>query len=178
VGELISSDRLNVRDESVVFEAVKAWLAAQQPAASQETAGVLLAHVRFAQLTKEQQVALDDEPLVQQHFKTVATAYREKMHGEDTPRTRRRTGTTLRYSDLSAGMQVRVHPDRDFVKQQCLTAVPGADDSIGWRSDVKGNVCGGTYTIERLNDVYRSAALETRDRWGIFLYPYTVLLPA
>ncbi|EOD08658.1 hypothetical protein EMIHUDRAFT_217402 [Emiliania huxleyi CCMP1516] len=175
LGDIIASDDLAVSDESVVLEAVKGWLAAQQPAASQATAGALLAHVRFAELSKEQKVALDDEPLLQQHFKIVATAYREKMHGEDTPRARPRSGSfrcCLQYDDLRVGMMVKVHPDRAFVEEQCRKVVAGATKNCGWAVNMT-STCGSTYRVAELRENSCSARLDIpRVIWHL---PYTVL---
>lgn len=77
-------------DEWIVFESVKQWLAAQQPAAATAVAGVLLAHVRFPLVSKERRVQLESDELALQHPMLLAKAYREAFEGEDTPRTRRR----------------------------------------------------------------------------------------
>ena len=119
LGELIEADKLVIRcvstlgacllfasqplrcsrsDEWVVFETVKGWLK-QTPAAPAEVAHRLLGHVRFPRLAKHRQVQLETDELALQHLGLIAKAYREKLHGEDTPRTRARNGMALTFEE-------------------------------------------------------------------------------
>ena len=74
----------------MVFEAIKRWLV-QTPAVPAEVVHRLLGHVRFPRLAKHRQVQLETDELALLHTGLIAKAYREKLHGEDTPRTRART---------------------------------------------------------------------------------------
>ena len=147
-------------DEWIVFESVKQWLAAQQPAAATAVAGGLLAHVRFPLVAKERQVQLESDELALQHPMLLAKAYREAFAGEDTPRTRRRRGKVVTYEDLKAGLKVRVKDDKEFVKAECLRPSPD-DTKAGWNRNMK-DALGKEFTVIRVSP-WRNALLTTSE---------------
>ena len=148
-------------DEWIVFESVKQWLAAQQPAAATAVAGGLLAHVRFPLVAKERQVQLESDELALQHPMLLAKAYREAFAGEDTPRTRRRRGKVVTYEDLKAGLKVRVKDDKEFVKAECLKPSPGETSGAGWNRNMK-DALGKEFTVIRVSP-RRNAQLTTSE---------------
>jgi hypothetical protein len=152
-------------DEWIVFESVKQWLAAQQPAAATAVAGGLLAHVRFPLVAKERQVQLESDELALQHPMLLAKAYREAFAGEDTPRTRRRRGKLVTYEDLKAGLKVRVKDDKEFVKAECVKPSPGdtsgAGRACGWNGNMK-DALGKEFTVIRVSAM-RNALLTTSE---------------
>ena len=166
-------------DEWVVFEAVKAWLV-QSPAAPAEAARRLLEHVRFPRLAKERQLQLETDELALQHAALIAKAYREQLHGEDTPRTRARRRAALKFEDLSVGMRVQVMDDLDFVKKSCEeTRAPGANRSVGWNEEMAPSI-GRKFVVKDTEARFMAARLATRG-FGMsmdYSFPYTVLRAA
>ena len=83
--ELLTSDKLDVRDESEVFTHLKRWIAAQHPAVTPATQAKLLGCVRFALMDfgfVQQQVNTD--PLISsspQNCMIVAQAFQQALHG-------------------------------------------------------------------------------------------------
>ena len=147
-------------DEWIVFESVKQWLAAQQPAAATAVAGGLLAHVRFPLVAKERQVQLESDELALQHPMLLAKAYREAFAGEVTPRTRRRSAKVT-YEDLKVGLKVRVKDDKEFVKAECLKPSPGETSGAGWNRNMK-DALGKEFTVIRVSP-RRNAQLTTSE---------------
>ena len=175
VGALLASDELKVAKEEAVLGAAKAWLAAQQPAASSEVARGLLEHVRFPLV--DDLAALERDELLLQHPALVMRAYREKVTGEATPRTRRR-GKALSYEDLETGMTVQVSGDAEFVKEQCKQVAPGADGLTGWtEGGVMEAMVGHEYQLVALGSCFRAAKL-IQDGGRSYWFPYTALLRA
>ena len=178
--ELLSADQLVISDEWVVFETVKGWLK-QTSAAPAEAARRLLGHVRFPRLAKERQLQLETDELAQQHAALIAKAYREQLHGEDTPRTRaRERRAALKFEDLSVGMRVQVMDDLDFVKKSCEeTRAPGANRSVGWNEEMAPSI-GRKFVVKDTEARFMAARLATRG-FGMsmdYSFPYTVLRAA
>ena len=164
-------------DEWIVFESVKQWLAAQQPAAATAVAGVLLAHVRFPLVSKERRVQLESDELALQHPMLLAKAYREAFEGEDTPRTRRRRGKDLMYEDLKVGMKVRVKDDLQFVEAECRKTAPGAENRVGWEAPMGGSI-GKAFTVNMVYETLKAASLDTFNKFGMgndYAFPATCL---
>ena len=181
--ELLSADQLVISDEWVVFETVKGWLK-QTSAAPAEAARRLLGHVRFPRLAKERQLQLETDELAQQHAALIAKAYREQLHGEDTPRTRARAGDRrgMRFEDLKVGMRVQVMDDMSFVKKACETLAPGAQPGkvVNWIAGM-ANAIGRQFVVRVTSATSMSARLETEGAFGMdmdFAFPYTVLRAA
>jgi hypothetical protein len=65
LGELLSDDELIVKDESVVFAAMKCWLAAQETEPAEAVVASLLRHIRFEQMDEAGRSRIADEPLMQ-----------------------------------------------------------------------------------------------------------------
>ena len=65
LGELLSDDRLAVKDESLVFAAMKRWLAAQETEPAEAVVASLLRHIRFEQMDEAERSRIADEPLMQ-----------------------------------------------------------------------------------------------------------------
>ena len=65
LGELLSDDKLAVKDESVVFAAMKRWLAAQETEPAEAVVASLLRHIRFEQMDEAERSRIADEPLMQ-----------------------------------------------------------------------------------------------------------------
>ena len=65
LGELLSDDKLAVEDESVVFAAMKRWLAAQEAEPAEAVVASLLRHIRFEQMDEAERSRIADEPLMQ-----------------------------------------------------------------------------------------------------------------
>ena len=166
-------------DEWVVFEAIKAWLV-QTPAAPAEAARRLLGHVRFPRLAKERQLQLETDELAQQHAALIAKAYREQLHGEDTPRTRaRERRAALKFEDLSVGMRVQVMDDVEFVTKSCEETPPGAERGkrAGWNLEM-AHAIGRRFVVKSTNTTFMSAKLATEGENGMkrdYAFPYTVL---
>ena len=160
-------------DEWVVFETVKGWLK-QTSAAPAEAARRLLGHVRFPRLAKERQLQLETDELALQHLGLIAKAYREALNGEDTPRTRARSGSVLTFKELKAGMTVQVMGDLKKVKAACEAAV-----GLDWNSGMERAV-GKTFVVdEPFDDAGEGATLRTDDLFGMtmdFSFPCTTLL--
>ena len=171
--ELLSADQLVISDEWVVFETVKGWLK-QTSAAPAEAARRLLGHVRFPRLAKERQLQLETDELALQHLGLIAKAYREALNGEDTPRTRPRSGSALTFKELKAGMTVQVMGDLKKVKAACEAAV-----GLDWNSGMERAV-GKTFVVdEPFDDAGEGATLRTDDLFGMtmdFSFPCTTLL--
>ena len=170
-------------DEWVVFEAIKVWLV-QTQAPPAEAARRLLGHVRFPRLAKERQLQLETDELAQQHAALIAKAYREQLHGEDTPRTRARAGDRrgMRFEDLKVGMRVQVMDDMSFVKKACETLAPGAQPGkvVNWIAGM-ANAIGRQFVVRVTSATSMSARLETEGAFGMdmdFAFPYTVLRAA
>ena len=158
-------------DEWVVFEAIKVWLV-QSPAAPAEAARRLLGHVRFPRLAKERQLQLETDELALQHAALIAKAYREELHGEDTPRTRARDRRELKFEELKVGMRVQVMDDVDFVKKSCEKPAPGAEDSVGWDEEMASSI-GRQFVVKNTYTETKSATFKTSG--ADFAFPYTVL---
>ena len=177
--ELLSADQLVISDEWVVFETVKGWLK-QTSAAPAEAARRLLGHVRFPRLAKERQLQLETDELAQQHAALIAKAYREQLHGEDTPRTRARDRTVLKFEDLKAGMWVQVVDDLDFVMKSCEETPPRADRSVGWDEGMAPTI-GMRFLVKNTFAETMSGVLATSGELGMkrnYVFPYTVLRAA
>ena len=175
--------RASRSDEWVVFETVKGWLK-QTSAAPAEAARRLLGHVRFPRLAKERQLQLETDELALQHAALIAKAYREQLHGEDTPRTRARAGDRrgMRFEDLKVGMRVQVMDDMSFVKKACETLAPGAQPGkvVNWIAGM-ANAIGRQFVVRVTSATSMSARLETEGAFGMdmdFAFPYTVLRAA
>ena len=165
-------------DEWVVFETVKGWLK-QTSAAPAEAARRLLGHVRFPRLAKERQLQLETDELALQHTALIAKAYREQLHGEDTPRTRARSRAALKFEDLSVGMRVQVMDDLEFVSKSCEETPPGAGRGkrAGWNLEM-ANAIGRRFVVKSTNTTFMSAKLATEGENGMkrdYAFPYTVL---
>ena len=195
LGELIEADKLVIRcvstpgaclpfasqplrcsrsDEWVVFETVKGWLK-QTPAAPAEAAHRLLGHVRFPSLAKHRQVQLETDELALQHLGLIAKAYREKLHGEDTPRTRARTGMALSFEELEVGMRVQVMDDLLLVSAACSSI-----RTLGWFEEMQTAV-GEEFVVVSTSTALKSAELATSGKFGMdsnCFFPCTVLLGA
>ena len=174
-----SAARSSHSDEWVVFEAIKAWLV-QTPAPPAEAARRLLGHVRFPRLAKERQLQLETDELAQQHAALIAKAYREQLHGEDTPRTRARDRTVLKFEDLKAGMWVQVVDDLDFVMKSCEETPPRADRSVGWDEGMAPTI-GMRFLVKNTFAETMSGVLATSGELGMkrnYVFPYTVLRAA
>ena len=65
LGELLSEDELTVKDESVVFAAMKNWLAAQETEPAEAVVASLLRHIRFEQIDEAGRSCIADAPLMQ-----------------------------------------------------------------------------------------------------------------
>ena len=173
-------------DEWVVFEAIKGWLV-QTPAAPAEVVHRLLGHVRFPRLAKHRQVQLETDELALQHAVLIAKAYREKLHGEDTPRTRARRGArparpALQFEELRPNMPVQVMDDLEFVKAECNTTQPGATVPVGWAAKM-ATAIGRVFCVmpgaDSINTNSMSADLATAGQFGMttnFVFPHTVLI--
>lgn len=165
--------RASRSDEWVVFETVKGWLK-QTSAAPAEAARRLLGHVRFPRLAKERQLQLETDELALQHLGLIAKAYREALNGEDTPRTRPRSGSALTFKELKAGMTVQVMGDLEKVKAACEAAV-----GLDWASGMERAV-GRTFVVdEPFDDAGEGATLRTDDLFGMrmdFSFPCSTLL--
>jgi len=185
LGEFIEADALIVSDEWVVFETIKAWLV-HTPAAPAEVVHRLLGHVRFPRLAKHRQVQLETDELALQHTGLVAKAYREELHGEDTPRTRIRN-RRLKFEELIVGMQVQVMDDLDFVKAGCKASAPGAARgkktllqqvlAASWTSEMESSI-GKEFVVISTDATWMSAKLATEGEFGMgrnYAFPYTVL---
>ena len=162
----------------MVFEAIKGWLV-QTPAPPVEVVHRLLGHVRFPRLAKHRQVQLETDELALQHTLLIAKAYREELHGEDTPRTRvrYRPGMALEFDELRVGMQVRVMDDLALVKAGCEVPAPGAEEETGW-DDEMANSIGKEFVIKVIDSDDMSASLATDDKFGMdreYYFPFTVL---
>ena len=160
------------------FEAVKRW-PEQTPAAPVGAAHRLLGHVRFPRLAKHRQVQLETDELALQHTLLIAKAYREELHGEDTPRTRvrYRPGMALEFDELRVGMQVRVMDDLALVNAGCKVPAPGAEEEIGWNDDMANSI-GKEFMVKNIDSDDMSAALATEDKFGMekdYSFPFTVL---
>ena len=165
-------------DEWVVFEAIKAWLV-QTPAPPAEAARRLLGHVRFPRLAKERQLQLETDELALQHTALIAKAYREELHGEDTPRTRARGRRELKFEDLKVGMWVQVMDDVEFVSKSCEETPPGAERGkrAGWNLEM-ANAIGRRFVVKSTDAKFMSAKLATEGENGMkrdYAFPYTVL---
>ena len=170
----------------MVFEAIKGWLV-QTPAAPAEVVHRLLGHVRFPRLAKHRQVQLETDELALQHAVLIAKAYREKLHGEDTPRTRARSGTrparpALQFEELTPGMAVQVMDDLEFVKAECNKPAPGATTHTAWDSQM-AKAIGRAFCVmpgaDSINTNSMSAYLATTGSLGMtkdFVFPHTVLM--
>ena len=127
---------------------------------------------------------------MQRYPKVLIAAYRELLDHACTPRTRARAGQRLAFDDLAVGMSVRVHPDLEFVKAECLKRAPGAladSRGVGWINDMEGAIGKGFKIIELMTD--RQAAtldmkangphprLHRPRRRLHFTFPFTTLLP-
>ena len=168
----------------MVFEAIKRWLV-QTPAAPAEVVHSLLGHVRFPRLAKHRQVQLETDELALQHAVLIAKAYREKLHGEDTPRTRARSGSArpaLQFEQLTPGMAVQVMDDLEFVKAECNKSAPGATDPTAWDSQMAKAIGKVFYVMQgadSINTNSMSAYLATAGKFGMttdFVFPHTVLM--
>ena len=169
----------------MVFETIKAWLV-HTPAAPAEVVHRLLGHVRFPRLAKHRQVQLETDELALQHTGLVAKAYREELHGEDTPRTRIRN-RRLKFEELIVGMQVQVMDDLDFVKAGCKASAPGAARgkrtllqqvlAASWTSEMESSI-GKEFVVISTDATWMSAKLATEGEFGMgrnYAFPYTVL---
>ena len=145
------------------------------PAAPAEVVHRLLGHVRFPRLAKDRQVQLETDELAMQYTALIAKAYREELHGEDTPRTRIRS-RLLKFEELIAGMQVQVMDDLAFVKAECAKSAPGANGKIcGWKSEMAASI-GKEFEVQFTGTKYMGATLATRALMGFdFMFPFTVL---
>ena len=137
----------------------------------------MLGHVRFPRLAKHRQVQLETDELALQHTGLVAKAYREELHGEDTPRTRIRN--RLKFEELIVGMQVHVMDDLDFVKAGCEASAPGAakGKTTGWTSEMEPSI-GKEFVVTSTDAKWMSAKLATEGEFGMdrnYAFPYTVL---
>ena len=65
LGELLSDDKVVVKDESVVFAAMKCWLAAQETEPAEAVVASLLRHIRFEQIDEAGRSCIADAPLMQ-----------------------------------------------------------------------------------------------------------------
>jgi hypothetical protein len=96
--ELLTSDRLVVKDEADVFRALKRWHAAQQPAPDQPAVARLLECVRWAHLDKAFVVEhVNPDPLVTANAMIMATAFQQMAFGV-VPRKRIGTGIECTFS--------------------------------------------------------------------------------
>ena len=128
--------------------------------------------MRFPRLAKHRQVQLETDELALQHLGLIAKAYREKLHGEDTPRTRARTGMALSFEELEVGMRVQVMDDLLIVSAAC------AVDTVGWREEMQTAV-GEEFAVVSTSTALKSAELATSGKFGMeinFFFPCTVLL--
>ena len=147
------------------------WLL-QTQAPPAEAARRLLGHVRFPRLAKERQLQLETDELALQHAALIAKAYREQLHGEDTPRTRPRAGDrrALRFEDLKVGMRVQVMDDVDFVRNAC-------EGPVGWNPAMAPSI-GKEFVVISTSAMHMSAELATDRRFGMkqdYLFPPSVL---
>ena len=159
----------------MVFEAIKGWLVLT-PAAPAEVVHRLLGHVRFPRLAKHRQVQLETDELAMQHTALIAKAYREELHGEDTPRTRIRS-RSLKFEDLIVGMQVQVMDDLDFVSTACELPAPGAKRKINWNAKMAKSI-GREFVVRSTSVPHKSVSLDTEGKFGMdmhFSFPFSVL---
>ena len=140
----------------------------------------LLGHVRFPRLAKHRQVQLETDELALQHTVLIAKAYREELHGEDTPRTRPRN-RLLKFEELIVGMQVQVMGNANFVKTGCEVSAPGAkagaDGTTGWNLDMARSI-GREFVVKSTDANYMAARLATSGKFGMgrdYTFPHTVL---
>ena len=167
----------------MVFEAIKRWLV-QTPAVPAEVAHRLLGHVRFPRLAKHRQVQLETDELALQHAVLIAKAYREQLHGEDTPRTRARSGPVrpaLQFEELRPGMPVQVMDDLEFVMVECKKALPGAVVPVAWNTNM-AKAIGKNFCVvsgpDSITSNTKAAQLATAGKFGMatnFMFPHTVL---
>ena len=140
----------------------------------------MLGHVRFPRLAKERQLQLETDELALQHTALIAKAYREQLHGEDTPRTRARDRRELKFAELKVGMRVQVMDDVDFVKKACGTSAPGADAEVRWNPQM-AKAIGRQFVVNDTAARFMAAELATKGKLGMdtdYLFPYTVLRAA
>ena len=136
--------------------------------------------MRFPRLAKERQLQLETDELALQHTALTAKAYREQLHGEDTPRTRARSHAALKFEDLSVGMRVQVMDNVEFVTKSCDETLPGAECAVTWNKAIAPSI-GRQFVVKHTYAETMSAALSTSGEFGMkknYLFPYTVLRAA
>ena len=183
--ELLADDSLHVATEEATFNALERWVVAQPSPPTDATISSLLSRVRFAHIRSKEfrRDVVEASPLMQRHSMVLASAYREHIDKEDTPRNRRRTSQTrLTFADLKPGLRVQVVNDEELVKAACSTIQPGAEKAPGalW-PDEKGLALGKEFEIKAVTQESMSAQLHTGGRYGIkaandFTFPPCTLL--
>ena len=121
----------------------------------------MLGHVRFPRLAKERQLQLETDELALQHLGLIAKAYREALNGEDTPRTRARSGSALTSKELKVGMAVQVMGDLEKVKAACMATL-----HIGWDDEME-KALGRKFVVKDMWRAEESATLGTEDKFGM-----------
>ena len=136
--------------------------------------------MRFPRLAKERQLQLETDELALQHAALIAKAYREQLHGEDTPRTRARSHAALKFEDLSVGMRVQVMDNVEFVTKSCDETLPGAECAVTWNKAIAPSI-GRQFVVKNTFAKTMSTKLATEGELGMstdYVFPYTVLRAA
>jgi hypothetical protein len=128
---LLHDDRL-VAKEVMVFDAAVRWLAAQTPAAPDETERELLEQIRFPVIDKKAMAEkVEVHPLVKKHADIALSALREALSGEQTPRTQLRLcDRRWAFSHRLKGTHVDVSPDGMEVSHPLPTEYNGTRSAV------------------------------------------------